>query len=436
MLFFAVEPPARAAAFFFFCVVPAALRSAAAFVSAAHVPRRAARAAFRPIMVTRLDVVTILLAVDRIGWACGTMKLLTVAAEKARTASVRSFMAEVAADDLRLLCANLGNSDFHNFSMPLSAWSRCADVIAEYPAGASELAQSTTIVTGPTAGIGVETARWLASLGGRTVLAARNLDKAAAVASEIRRTHPQAQISAIQCDLVSLASVSQFVDEFRKQSAAEGWPPLKCIVLNAGVITMTHRLTEDGFEETFAVSHLAHWLLATLLLPELKAAAPSRVVLVSSGSHLGPHATRRVASIDALRAHVAQPDGRGWGLRRAILAYGSAKLCNATMAHAIDAKFCASDGVAACSLHPGTMMATRIGRESRLVDFLMRSLLAPFTKDMDQGSSTTLACCLAPHASLGGRFFADCKPTFRSKLVDDDAAEALWALSAELCGRT
>ena len=129
--------------------------------------------------------------------------------------------------------------------MPLSAWSRCADVIAEYPAGASELAQSTTIVTGPTAGIGVETARWLASLGGRTVLAARNLDKAAAVASEIRRTHPQAQISAIQCDLVSLASVSQFVDEFRKQSAAEGWPPLKCIVLNAGVITMTHRLTED-----------------------------------------------------------------------------------------------------------------------------------------------------------------------------------------------
>ena len=320
--------------------------------------------------------------------------------------------------------------------MPLSAWSRCADVIAEYPAGASELAQSTTIVTGPTAGIGVETARWLASLGGRTVLAARNLDKAAAVASEIRRTHPQAQISAIQCDLVSLASVSQFVDEFRKQSAAEGWPPLKCIVLNAGVITMTHRLTEDGFEETFAVSHLAHWLLATLLLPELKAAAPSRVVLISSGSHLGPHATRRVASIDALRAHVAQPDGRGWGLRRAILAYGSAKLCNATMAHAIDAKFCASHGVAACSLHPGTMMATTIGRESRLVDFLMRSLLAPFTKDMDQGSSTTLACCLAPHASLGGRFFADCKPAFRSKLVDDDAAEALWALSAELCGRT
>lgn len=79
-------------------------------------------------------------------------------------------------------------------------------------------------------------------------------------------------------------------------------------------------------------------------------------------------------------------------------------------------------------------MATDIGRDSRIVDFIMRRVLSWFTKDMDQGSSTTLFCCLAPHQSLGGRFFSHCKLAERSSLADDDnAREVLWKLSEELC---
>ena len=292
----------------------------------------------------------------------------------------------------------------------LSGWSRCRDVVAFYPEGAAELSAGTTIITGVTAGIGVETAKAIAGIGGRTILAARNSDKAVAVAADIRRIHPHAQVSTCRLDLSSLVSVLDFVDEYRRRASEEQWPPLKCLVLNAGVISMAHRVTIDGFEETFAVSHLAHFLLATELRPELQAAAPSRVVVVSSGSHAGPLATKEVRSASALEAHVVRPSGAGWGLLKAMQAYGSAKLCNCYMARAIATKFCDAEGITACSLHPGTMMATSIGRDSGLVRFLMRVVLAPFTKDMDQGSSTTLTCSLAPHHALAGRFYVDCQP--------------------------
>ena len=129
----------------------------------------------------------------------------------------------------------------------------------------------------------------------------------------------------------------------------------------------------------------------------------------------------------------ARTAAAGWGYLRGMRAYGSAKLCNAMMARSIATKFKA-DGIDCASLHPGTMMATRIARDSAVGDVLMRRVLSLFTKDMDQGSSTTLTCCIAPHGSLNGGFFSDCALAKHHKLVaDDEAAEVLWALSEELC---
>eukprot|EP00966_Prymnesium_polylepis_P114640 2649226-Prymnesium_polylepis.1 len=103
------------------------------------------------------------------------------------------------------------------------------------------------------------------------------------------------------------------------------------------------------------------------------------------------------------------------------------------MARSISQKM-ATDGIAACSLHPGTMMGTSIARGSVVADFFMRYVLSFFTKDMDQGSSTTLTCCVAPHETLRGGFFCDCQLTKHAPLVNDDAAcEVLWELSEELC---
>ena len=317
---------------------------------------------------------------------------------------------------------------------PKLGWrSRCADVIASFPAGAEELSTGTTIMTGPTAGIGVETAAALASIGGRVVLAARSPSKSQKTAEDIMKRHPSATLSCLPLDLASLSSVASFVAQYRERAKAEGWKPLKCIVLNAGVIAFSHRTSEEGHELTFAVSHLAHFFLVTELLPELRAAAPSRVVVVSSGSHHGPHATTNVRSDEALRAHLVAPAAEGWGYLRGMKAYGSAKLCNAMMARSIAAKFKA-DGIDAVSLHPGTMMGTSIARDSPVGEALMKRVLSLFTKSMDQGSSTTLACCLAPHGTLQGRFYADCCLSKHHALLDDDqGAEALWALSEELC---
>ena len=182
----------RAAAFFFFCAVPAALRSAAALVSAAHVPRRAARAAFRPIEM-RLDVVTILLAgSDRLRMRNHE----TVdGGREGQHGERRSFMARSQPiSDGR--CNWQQSQKFSVASknataMPLSAWSRCADVIAEYPAGASELANA--LPSSPDRRASASR-RHAGSGSAAAPACGANLDKAAAVASDIRRTHPQAQI--------------------------------------------------------------------------------------------------------------------------------------------------------------------------------------------------------------------------------------------------
>ena len=315
----------------------------------------------------------------------------------------------------------------------LTAQSRCADVIKFYPDGASSLAGGTTIITGPTAGIGVATATALASLGGRLILAARSAQKAAAVSADILAQHPSAKVSYIHLDLMSLDSVATFVRDYRRQAKAERWPPLKCLVLNAGLVSINYALSAEGYEATFAVSHLAHFLLATELRPELKEAAPSRVVIVSSGSHAGPYATQSVRSVEALKQHVVKPPADGWGFPRAMKAYGNAKLCNTMMARSIADKF-AADGITACALHPGTMMGTSIVRDSGVLNFFMQYVLSWFTKDMDQGSSTTLTCCLAPHEALLGGFWSDCCLTGHPSVVNDERArDVLWDLSRELC---
>jgi len=192
----------------------------------------------------------------------------------------------------------------------LSKWSRTEDVRDAFPEGCAELKQFTTIITGPTTGIGAATTIALAAVGGRVVLAARSQQKAEALMSEIVASVPDAGPMAwIELDLSSLESVEAFADKFAVASDAGGWPLLKCVVCNAGMFNMAgkFRASADGFEETFAVNHLGHFLLTKLLMPRLVAAAPSRVVLVSSGSHFGPLTTKEVANRVALR-ELASPD--------------------------------------------------------------------------------------------------------------------------------
>ena len=208
--------------------------------------------------------------------------------------------------------------------------SRPTDVIRCY--GAEHMKHATVLITGPTSVIGVHTADALASFGGRVVLAARSEPKAQALIDSIRSRQPNAKLSFLPLDLASLTSVATCAARFLELQASEGWPPLKALILNAGVYNFSGRYvaSDDGYERTFAVNHLAHFLLTMRLMPALEAARPSRVVVVGSGSQFGPHLTKDVASADALATLASPSDAtqRWFWHGASSRAYGSSKLAN------------------------------------------------------------------------------------------------------------
>lgn len=181
----------------------------------------------------------------------------------------------------------------------------------------------------------------------------------------------------------------------------------------------------------FGVNHLGHFFLTELLLPHLRSAAPSRVVVVSSNGH-------RVkldfdfADKEALLNRVVHPAKEDFG---ALSSYGYSKLCNVLFAQTLHEKE-HQNGVSACSLHPGDLIATDIGRGSVFVSFFMKYIYSWFTKSVDQGTATTMYCCLLPDEDLKGGYFDNCaesKP--RRSATGEEGREggaALWELSNEI----
>ena len=145
-----------------------------------------------------------------------------------------------------------------------------------------DLTGKIAVVTGASAGIGVETARALAAAGARVVLAARNAERTEAAAESIRERVPGAELEVGTLDLTSLDSVRAFAAWY-----LERHDELQLLVNNAGVMYTPFERTADGFEMQFGTNHVGHFLLTCLLVPALLAGAPSRVVNLSSGGHMG-----------------------------------------------------------------------------------------------------------------------------------------------------
>lgn len=146
--------------------------------------------------------------------------------------------------------------------------------------------EKTVVITGGNAGLGFECARGVSASGGgwRVVLACRDLAKGERAARELNGEFGEGRVEAMVLDLASLASVRAFARGLRARILAGELPPLRALVCNAGVQVVTGTTyTEDGFEETFGVNHLGHFLLANLLIGDLE--TPARIVLVSSGTH-------------------------------------------------------------------------------------------------------------------------------------------------------
>jgi NAD(P)-dependent dehydrogenase (short-subunit alcohol dehydrogenase family) len=191
------------------------------------------------------------------------------------------------------------------------------------------VAEGVVLVTGGNSGIGFECARELARRGTRVLIASRNQQASDQAVRRIARESGEGSASALALDLGSLASVRAFAREIEARDL-----PLRALVCNAGLqFQYGPKLSSDGFEMTFAVNHLGHFLLANLLLRRLAAHAPARIVVVSSGVHEPgrapgmPHPA--IGDLESLAAR-GGPGDRPFEGR---LAYVNSKLCNLWFAY-------------------------------------------------------------------------------------------------------
>ena len=275
----------------------------------------------------------------------------------------------------------------------------------------------TVLVTGANTGIGLETAVGLAAQGASVVITARDPSKGQAAVDEIRRRHPDATVDVMQLDLSSLKDVRDFASDFKTR-----YPKLDVLINNAGLVLDKRSMTEDGFETTFQVNHLGPFLLTNLLLPNLKYAAPSRIVNVASTAHRG-----NTIDFDDLMCE------RGY---RSMRAYGKSKLSNILFTREL-ARRLEGTGVTANSLHPGTVR-TGFGRDGDVSGLFALGIKigGVFFKSPAQGARTSIHVASAPDLeSTSGGYFVNrrlAKPSAAAR--DDDAARRLWEVSAELVG--
>ena len=271
------------------------------------------------------------------------------------------------------------------------------------------------VVTGATSGIGKATAVALAGLGAQVVLVGRDRDRGAATAAEVAA----AGASPPRLEIADLASMAQVRALAGRLGALER---IDVLVNNAGLMAGRRRVTADGFEEVFAVNHLAPFLLTNLLTGKLTAAASARVITVTSDAHA------------AARLDLDDPQlARGWESWRA---YANSKLANILFTRELARRLEGTRVTANCA-HPG-MVRTRFGREARLPLRAGVTLARPFMLSPRRGADTIVYLATSPEvaAATGGYYAKRQRREPSAAARDDAAAKRLWQLSEELTGLT
>jgi NAD(P)-dependent dehydrogenase (short-subunit alcohol dehydrogenase family) len=313
-----------------------------------------------------------------------------------------------------------------------------AESITDEVLGDVRLTGRRVLVTGVSAGLGVETARALAAHGAQVVGAVRDLDKAQAATAPVREQAAHGgEIELVQLDLASLASVRACADALR----ADG-RPFDLVICNAGVMACPQGRTADGFETQFGTNHLGHFVLVNRLLRVLRAG--SRVVCLSSAGH-------RFSDVDLDDPNFEHTPYTEFG------AYGRSKTANVLFAVEFDRRFRPA-GIRATAVHPGVIQ-TELGRHmtpqviQQMMDQIAASQqaggAAAFSwKSVPQGAATSLwAGVIAPAQQVGGRYCEDCQVAqvtndpnarggVRAYALDPERAKALWAKSEEMVGET
>jgi NAD(P)-dependent dehydrogenase (short-subunit alcohol dehydrogenase family) len=279
---------------------------------------------------------------------------------------------------------------------------------------ASDLTGRICVVTGANRGIGRATAEGLARLGANVVLVCRRKEAGETVAREI------AAQSRVIPDLVTADLSSQV--SIRQAAGCLGarYPRLHVLINNAGVIPRQREATVDGLEMQFAVNHLAYFLLTNLLLPQLQAGVPSRIINVSSGAH--SHAT---LDFDDLQSE------RDYDPKRV---YSRTKLANILFTHELSRRL-RGTGVTANCLNPG-VVATRMLADYMGVPLAGGTLARTFGAKPELGAETSIYLASSPEVeTVTGKYFERKQPTASSRAsYDEAAARRLWEMSGRLTG--
>jgi len=275
----------------------------------------------------------------------------------------------------------------------------------------------TVLVTGGTGGIGKATAIGLARLGARVAITGRELTRTQQAAAEIGRESGNPAVDAFAADLSCQAEVRRLATD-----VLAAYPRLDVLVNNVGGFWAHRHVTADGLERTFALNHLAPFLLTNLLLERLESTAPARVVTVASNAQ----AMGRIA-FDDLQGAQDYVGSR---------AYNQSKLANVMFTYEL-ARCLAGTGVTANALHPG-VVRTGFGAEDPSVLTRAAMPFLRFLKTPAQGALTSIyLASSADVEGISGRYFANRTPKSSNKLsYDATAASRLWDVSADLVGLT
>jgi NAD(P)-dependent dehydrogenase (short-subunit alcohol dehydrogenase family) len=268
------------------------------------------------------------------------------------------------------------------------------------------------MVTGANSGIGKATAMGLAEMGATVVMVSRDLARGKAAQSEIKAKSGNDAVDLLLADLSSQQSIRQLAEDFKQR-----YSQLHVLINNAGMSSLRRRETVDGLEVTFAVNHLAPFLLTNVLLDVIKASAPSRIINVSSDAHEAGY-----IKMDDLQSE-----------KKYMRAYGQSKLALVLFTYEL-ARRLQGTGVTANCLHPG-FVATNFGQNGTgplgrgVIKFLSRFGMSP-----EEGAKTSIFLATSPEVEgVTGKYFVKSIPKRSAPITYDETLQRqLWEESARL----
>ncbi len=269
------------------------------------------------------------------------------------------------------------------------------------------------LVTGATNGIGKATAQALAQMGATVVIVGRNAPKTAQLVEEIRAASGNKNVDSLLADLSSQQEVRRLANEFKSK-----YSHLHVLLNNAGGVFMQRQLSVDGIEMTFALNHLAYFLLTNLLLDTIKASAPARIINVSSGAH-----TSGKIEFDNLQGE------QDYSPR----AYDNSKLANILFTMEL-ARRLGGTGVTVNALHPG-FVATGFAKNNGKIIAALVSIFAPLVaRSPAKGAETSIYLASSPSIEgITGKYFYDSHVIPAApQATDTVVARKLWDVSAEM----